>query len=517
MLSFGDMRTSLGLAEEAVTDETIHKEFCNNFFYANVCQYCIQLSKDKIVKRCSNCDSVFYCSREHQLAHREDHKVFCNALKFIKTNLNKDDIFQNMPMNDTSFKNYLIDLAEMQLNRTLKNCEKQVFLYPRVCIICNESNPRLVKSCKNCPHANFCIKHFDDLNHQRECRYFTFCFYLDHFSMLFKSIQFSDFISVFPRNTKYTPLPVNMGMFLLEYVKPYHSDLYFDATEVQMHLSSIFYRSVTVIYALQRLNLTRCTQLQIHLICKKRMDEINHNEWEILFHWFPKLKSIKIVLIGCQGLPRNVPTKLCDLCKGIKRTLKVEAHYMLYKDYYNETLNVPDIIVAFDIDYMTFSTWMESTNIITQMNTPIVLTAITQADLLAGLQDCVKNPNKFSQIIINPFGSLRPQRGSRSVVYPSYYISIYGDDSPKIADALLNDDNFDEEAANHNTKSKGELVAELKMKNSQLTQKFEIFSSEIQKLKYRNDQLLNFLSEVQELNNKFFNLEDRFYEIFETD
>ncbi|XP_051157750.1 uncharacterized protein LOC127279446 [Leptopilina boulardi] len=516
MLSLGDMRTSLGLSEESVTNEMVHKEFCNNFFYANVCQFCIQLSKEKIVKRCSNCDCIFYCSRDHQLSHREEHKDFCNALKFIKTNLDKQDIFQNMPMIDASFKNYLIDLAEIQLNRPLKNCEKQSFLFPRVCLICNESNPKLVKSCKNCPHANFCVKHLDDLDHQRECRFFTFCFYLDHFSLLFKTIPFDDFISVFPRNTKYTPLSTNMGMFLVDYVKPYHKDLYFDAVEVQMHLSSIFYRVVTVIYAIQRLNLTRCTQLQIHVICKKRMDEMNQNEWEILFHWFPKLKSIKIVLIGCQGLPRHVPTKLCDLCKGIKRTLKVEAHYVLYKDYYNETLKVPDIIVAFDVGYMTFRTWMESSSIITYMNTPIVLTGMTQADLLAGLQDCVEDPNKFSQIIINPFGSLRPQRSSRSVVYPSHYISIYGDDSPKIADILTSDDVFDENKTANDNKTKAELIAELKIKNSQLEQKFEIFTSEIHKLKYRNDQLLNFLGEVQELNNKFFNLEDRFYETFET-
>lgn len=512
MLSLTDMRTSLGLSEETVPNEVVQKEFSNNFFYANVCQYCIQLSKVTVVKRCSSCDGVFYCSREHQLAHREDHKEFCDTLKAIKQKLNKQNIFEDMPVNNMSFKNYLIDIAEMQLQRPLKNSEKQVFLFPRVCLICNESNPKLVKSCECCPHANFCVKHLNDLDHQRECRFFTFCFYLDHFSILFRTISVRDFINALPRNSKYTPLPLNMGVFLVDYVKPYHSHLYFEAVEVQMNLAFIFHRALTVIYALQRLNLTKCTQLQIHVICKKRMEEVNHNEWEMLFHWFPKLKSLKVVLIGCQGLPRQVTTKLCDLCRGIKRTLKVEAHYMLYKDYYNETHKVPDLIVAFDVDYMTCHTWVECADLMTYINTPIVLTAMTQADLLAGLQDCVEDPNKFSQIIINPFGNLRPQRSSKKVVYPSHYITIYGDDSPKIADILLRDDALDEAA--EPVKTNSQVITELEERNSQLEQKYEIFTSEIQKLKYRNDLLLGFLSEVQELNNKYFNLEDRFHRVF---
>ena len=51
-------------------------------FYWGCCFVCARVAtKEKPLKRCSRCNSIFYCSAEHQRKHWKDHKRMCKYLR----------------------------------------------------------------------------------------------------------------------------------------------------------------------------------------------------------------------------------------------------------------------------------------------------------------------------------------------------------------------------------------------------------------------------------------------------
>ncbi|EXJ75329.1 uncharacterized protein A1O5_02025 [Cladophialophora psammophila CBS 110553] len=53
------------------------------------CSLCLE-PKPKL-SRCAGCQVVRYCSREHQVQHRQEHKSVCNKIKKCRTKLNKEE------------------------------------------------------------------------------------------------------------------------------------------------------------------------------------------------------------------------------------------------------------------------------------------------------------------------------------------------------------------------------------------------------------------------------------------
>uniref|UniRef100_A0A8D9AXE9 Rho GTPase-activating protein gacZ n=1 Tax=Cacopsylla melanoneura TaxID=428564 RepID=A0A8D9AXE9_9HEMI len=58
------------------------------YFNPNVCHTC--KSSDKLVKKCTGCHMISYCSKEHQKLHWPSHKSLCLCLKNLQKNLGLD-------------------------------------------------------------------------------------------------------------------------------------------------------------------------------------------------------------------------------------------------------------------------------------------------------------------------------------------------------------------------------------------------------------------------------------------
>ena len=425
MYTFKEIKEIYGV-NNSKTDDELRKEFSEHFFYPNVCQYCTYYQKKIVVKRCNGCYEMQYCSKNHLGLHWKDHKEFCYCLRKIKADANKEHLFQYYSRNERA---NLITVAENELKRKLQPCEKQMFLYPKICLVCSESDPGLVKSCPNCPYGNFCDSHVNNEKHKKYCRIFLDAFYLDHYWIVFKDIPWERFIHPLPCNKKVIHLPNCMYDFLKAYIEPFHN-LNFEVHEVKALVSTIFTRSLSLIYALQKLKLTLYAGLQVHVISKYKSIEKNFVEWEIILHWLPRLTFLKITFIGCEMSPKIFNVHLCQECTD--KTLKIEISDMLYKDYYKKMSKIPDVIVAFDVDDDTLSTWIDSSPLLTNCGSPIVLTGINKFHLNRGARTCVQNPNNFSRIEFNPFKSLKPERYSEEIVFSNYGLIIYGDLFPKI-------------------------------------------------------------------------------------
>lgn len=55
------------------------------------CSYCDVNSSDSKLFLCQACRVVYYCGRDHQVAHREKHKQACNAIKNSQKALNREE------------------------------------------------------------------------------------------------------------------------------------------------------------------------------------------------------------------------------------------------------------------------------------------------------------------------------------------------------------------------------------------------------------------------------------------
>ena len=428
MYSYAEIKRLYGI-DNSKTDDDLRKEFSENFFYPNVCQYCTLYDEKIVVKPCGGCNGMLYCSKKHLDLDWKDHKEFCFCLRKITADANEKYLWCLFQDYTEDQREILITLAENELKRKLKPCEKQMFTYPKVCLLCSTSDPGLLKSCPKCPYGNFCATDANDEKHKEYCKGFLDSFYLDQYWIVFKDIPWERFIHTLPCNKKVINLPNGMREFLMTYVAPHHN-MDFEMHEVETMVSMIFTRALTLIYTLQKLKLTLCSKLQIHVISKYKSIEKNFVEWEIILHWLPRLKFLKISFIGCEMSPKIFNVHLCQECTG--KTLKIEISDKLYKDYYQKNSKIPDVIVAFDVDNDTRNTWIDSSTLLTNCGSPIVLTGFNRTEVNLSAEDCVLNPNNFSRIEYNPFKSLKSERYEDEISYSNHGFTIYGDLFPKI-------------------------------------------------------------------------------------
>ena len=55
------------------------------------CSYCDIIGSDSKLFLCQACRVVHYCGRDHQVAHRENHKQACKAIKKSQTALDREE------------------------------------------------------------------------------------------------------------------------------------------------------------------------------------------------------------------------------------------------------------------------------------------------------------------------------------------------------------------------------------------------------------------------------------------
>lgn len=165
--------------------------FSNFHSYANICQICFSHERDTGLKRCTKCKIIFYCSKEHQKIHWSTHKNFCKVATGLRVIYGGSHLFEKMKTENQQaridLKNRLVDLIEAGLKRKLIPHEKSLIFFPKLCCVCYEADPKLLKFCTRCPHGNFCQEHYEDKSHLEYCNLFSYGLLLNAMGVTFKA------------------------------------------------------------------------------------------------------------------------------------------------------------------------------------------------------------------------------------------------------------------------------------------------------------------------------------------
>ena len=119
-----------------------------NFYYANACIVCDTTSR---VENCNRCKMIFYCGEKHRKKHWPEHKDLCKVILSMLKETGATTLFDNLKTNDAeTWMKTKIDLmlkAESKLGNPLLPYQKEMFLFPKTCFVCHESDLSLLKPC----------------------------------------------------------------------------------------------------------------------------------------------------------------------------------------------------------------------------------------------------------------------------------------------------------------------------------------------------------------------------------
>ncbi|XP_033209945.1 uncharacterized protein LOC117168418 [Belonocnema kinseyi] len=422
-------------------------------YYPNHCQICQCIDNEKSpLKRCSRCQLVSYCGKEHQAQDFKQHKDLCKALSKLggprlfvdlkKTQFSEDAPIETkiMLMAKRSFlKMDILSQITTQLNRKPYFYELQIVNFPRVCSVCFESNPTKLQSCPNCPQSSFCVEHRDDPSHSKICSCFN----------LAREIEFDEVGKMCFKEEKTTletfKFPCQKNKILPKSMKDFLKDdscLQVKRTKIvkqllserlwQVYVSELISCPLTLLYAKEKLQLQVESNFVIHVIGSTR-HEIQGVFWELILHWLPAVTRLDIVFIGPElkyfpTLEKERTQQTCKDCKGRKLNFHTfDGFYENYDD--RENYFRPNIVAAFNAGLAAYPTWIPALNKIASIHCPFIVTSYSE---LQARQD----DNWFKNLVsgaeylsleLNPFANFKYERSpeDEKVFVQNEYLTIY--------------------------------------------------------------------------------------------
>lgn len=134
-----------------INDEPItpwKSEIFWNFYYANSCIVCHSVAR---VESCNRCKMIFYCGEKHRKKHWPEHKDICKVILGMLKETGATTLFDNLKTDDAeTWMKTKFDLmlkAESKLGTPLLNYEREMFLFPKTCFVCHESDLSVLKAC----------------------------------------------------------------------------------------------------------------------------------------------------------------------------------------------------------------------------------------------------------------------------------------------------------------------------------------------------------------------------------
>lgn len=390
-------------------------------YFPNMCHVCRCFGDNAMnLKRCSACNLISYCGKEHQKQDWSTHKEFCKVMCKIKNELKVDNLFkllkeiksqQNVSTireqlydgKVDTFLEHLSSKAVELLKRKLKMFEMQMVQFPRVCTVCLESNPELLINCKKCPQSSFCKEHLNNPDHEKDCLKFILSSYTapPSIAIIADDVKLSSQI-------KTENLPSTMTKFLEKYLTKNAVDSYSKETSnfFNASFSQKYSGTLSLVFAIEKLNLSLETMV-IHIVGASFEEQL-FNDWEIMFHHLKHLRKLTLIFIGLELMSRyNEKEKMCNSCRKGKKMITLEIKSKLYDEYCkDENFEKPDIIVCFNPGFHAYPTWNSAIEMFNQC--PLVVTAYSQAEAIADQQiiefefpsaNCVFND-------CNPFASI---------------------------------------------------------------------------------------------------------------
>ncbi|XP_068624189.1 enolase-phosphatase E1-like [Battus philenor] len=418
--------------------EYVYKYSFRKVFLVSVCHVCRKDLKQARVA-CKFCNLVFYCGQKHKDEDWPRHQSLCFAVSTIAHLKDQKHIYADAKnvygQNYRLIRMQMILSCEKILKRKLLAWEQEALLYPRTCADekCREWKQSKLMDCEGCGQVSYCAEHPDHLpvNHLRWCKSYA----LYQKMVLYQQTN-GRLVPKFPGK-------VMVGDFIIpDKINEVLASMYeetIDMTDVQYAaLTQLATAPLTTAFCYQLFRqiancpngITKKSTFTVHAVGSELQFEADSlNKWEVfLLHLKPDVKDLRVVLIGRELNPSNLPldllgnVNLCENCRTNKRRLQFSFQdKKSYKEYWSgDEFIVPDIVCAFNPSiyrssmYIGSEYWSTNINCIFKQKVPFVLTSHSLEELtrdLASIDSC--SEASYKVLIgpkLNPFGSVRPDR-----------------------------------------------------------------------------------------------------------
>ena len=413
------------------------------YFHSNVCHVCKVFGDAVELKRCGCCKMIAYCGKSHQKEHWPQHKELCKILtKFARETGTTPFSFHDSKRNNTSMESWtqlktnLMLLVQLKLGRKLLPYEADMFKHPRACTVCHETNLARLTDCTNCPDTSFCPDHKKNHNHAKKCYTSKLCFDIDNVQFsLSKSIGKSfDF-----GNLNIKDAPRNMKEAVSQCFYQDDNESLISTRRWTVYVTEYLTRPLTFLYAIEKLNKSTLSRINIHLIGANEIETKTLMLWEILLHYIKSLKQLRIILIGPELCYKSYQMDLCDECTADNKKILVYTADTLYSDYATASKYFvkPDYIIGYNLgiheceDFSSVNdTWAPSVVALRNQDCPFIMTSYTLKESEAEqkrVKEILGERVEFFHSWKNPFASWRPYRDfeTEDFFYANQYITIY--------------------------------------------------------------------------------------------
>ncbi|XP_043478076.1 uncharacterized protein LOC122508664 [Leptopilina heterotoma] len=410
--------------------------------YPNQCIVC--KSKNKL--RCTGCNMVSYCGRDHQLQHWMTHKNFCLSLTKMLKEKNLTHIYENLKRSTWFMeRDRIINEVRKKLQRPLNSEELFLLKSPRICFVCYEAKQELLKNCPNCPTTTFCSRHKNSFIHQRNCSIMQNRFDLITRKMNFDSETLENLIKIIGTCTNILQdqrPPRTMRDFFDEYQRSTKITI----SEIQkIFLSETFSISLTIYSIFQMLQDDSPTDLVLHLNINGSSGIFIGNFWEAFLHLLTDVKILKIVYIDSK-VDDNYNISLCSDCVAKKKKLTIDSSSLKYETYMRgKTYKKPNLIAYFNISNPMLensdNSYINTINKLNEINCPMLLTFLTESEMQLMKKNLIRSSINYSIIYsgYNDFASLmfHHEQYDGSLNRSSQFIIVFKDERSNFPESSL--------------------------------------------------------------------------------
>ncbi|XP_032668992.1 uncharacterized protein LOC116843073 isoform X2 [Odontomachus brunneus] len=327
--------------------ETSHNSY-DQFFHPNVCHICKSKDQDQLIL--CQCGMISYCTEEHKMQHRPQHKEICGLIKLLKTCLPDTPslFFDEWIETQQNF----IEKLQIILTHKIKQYEVQMLMFEKICFICQKQY--IFYTCEACLSISYCVDHVDQiyLHYGATCTQLAISLDID---IILSKLKISEILSIqFPIFSDKEMFFTDMDSFCSQY---YHKTRIHDYYCLDDYVFTDYISSPLTLYSvLQTVKLFRLIKLMdtfvIHIIATDYVEKYNFPVWELFLHLLNKKVKLVVVIIGPELQYEINEYQVCSHCKTANKKLIIQFFPLLYHNYVHSiNYRRPNIIIGFQAEF----------------------------------------------------------------------------------------------------------------------------------------------------------------------
>lgn len=426
----------------------------HQFFNPNICHYCKSRGEGDLIS-CRDCNMISYCKESHRKKHyKKSHGVICKILNTVMRTTpqpNSEIVWPEW----IQFRKRLLEKVsqkiQQDLNRPIKEYEKQMILRAKACLVCCRQNN--LQTCPSCLSVNYCFRHgehFREIHLNRDCTYLLLSLNIEIEKMFNNSIPQYDELFSHPVMT-FNATEED----LLKYLKHPTSKIHLKAADYI--LSDYISAPLTIYRDLKYKNLlnnviVKGSKFIVHIIDVNCVDRNSLRAWEILFHLLYELREMIIICVG-PGLEFiSDEINVCLLCKIRDKKFTFMCIPMSYFNYLKSPYSCKEanIIVGFGEGNFEWHPFSRTVQAIQAVKCPLFLSGLSKLET-DNIRDKIKDATgkrvKPISRYRNNFHSLLPYRNMEIdyICFRNSYFVIYSNLNKRNYESC-DDESYDDES-----------------------------------------------------------------------